>query len=383
MAQFEVLSLDKTNSRARAPGSGDSYLMPRSLAVGGETVTASSPVLDLSQSWNASGVTFTGIKFNVTDTASASGSLLMDLQVGGVSKFNVDKAGSIYSTGAIYSSNGLNLGTYYLRRSITDFAIFTTGENFAFGVGTPTGSPAGGYAYVGAAIGWLSGNYANSADLTLYRDAGNTLAQRNGINPQTFRLYRTYIDGSNRAYTAALQDATAGYILDSVNTGTASLPTNLLDLKLNGVSKFSVNASGVLNVLGLNVSGVSDLNNNALGLSNTGALYHYIQYQFDSGFDGVHIQGYGGVRFRHGATGSTLYWRAGLLAFNGYTASYPALKSSATAVQVRLADDSAFTNIQGKIQTHTNAVAETLTATHTITIYDATGTAYKVLAVAA
>jgi hypothetical protein len=51
------------------------------------------PVIDLSQTWNAPGVTFTGLKLNITDTNSASGSLLMDLQVAGVSKFSVSKAG--------------------------------------------------------------------------------------------------------------------------------------------------------------------------------------------------------------------------------------------------------------------------------------------------
>ncbi|HRK30889.1 MAG TPA: hypothetical protein PLD59_07395 [Tepidisphaeraceae bacterium] len=40
----------------------------------------------LTQTWNSSGTTFTARKLNVTDTASASGSLLMDLQVGGTSK---------------------------------------------------------------------------------------------------------------------------------------------------------------------------------------------------------------------------------------------------------------------------------------------------------
>lgn len=34
-------------------------------------------------------------------------------------------------------------------------------------------------------------------DTKLFRDAANTLAQRNGTNPQTFRLYNTYTDGSN------------------------------------------------------------------------------------------------------------------------------------------------------------------------------------------
>ena len=49
----------------------------------------------LSDTWNAALTTFTARKFNVTDTASAAGSLLDDLQVGGVSKWSVRKDGEL------------------------------------------------------------------------------------------------------------------------------------------------------------------------------------------------------------------------------------------------------------------------------------------------
>ena len=52
---------------------------------------------DLTDTWNAGGTTFNAIKMNVTDTASAAGSLLMDLQVGGVSQFSVTKDGALTS----------------------------------------------------------------------------------------------------------------------------------------------------------------------------------------------------------------------------------------------------------------------------------------------
>lgn len=42
-----------------------------------------------------------------------------------------------------------------------------------------------------------SGTFNFNGDTRLYRDAANTLAQRNGVNPQTFRLYNTYTDASN------------------------------------------------------------------------------------------------------------------------------------------------------------------------------------------
>jgi hypothetical protein len=50
--------------------------------------------MDLAGTWNTSG-TPTAIKLNITDTASNGASLLMDLQVGGASRFQVAKDGSI------------------------------------------------------------------------------------------------------------------------------------------------------------------------------------------------------------------------------------------------------------------------------------------------
>jgi hypothetical protein len=52
-------------------------------------------IYNMSDLWNAGATTFTAIKMNVTDTASASGSLLLDLQVGGASQFSVSKSGSV------------------------------------------------------------------------------------------------------------------------------------------------------------------------------------------------------------------------------------------------------------------------------------------------
>lgn len=122
----------------------------------GRTVTASAPLLDLSQTWNNAGVTFTGFKLNVTSTASAAGSLLLDLQVAGSSRFTVDKAGGLVTSSDAYFSGDL--------KGILNTSKLTLGA---------------------------------SSDVILARDAANTLAQRNGLNAQTFNIYNTYTDASN------------------------------------------------------------------------------------------------------------------------------------------------------------------------------------------
>jgi hypothetical protein len=116
----------------------------KTITLGGGTVTTSSPVIDAAQTWNDGAVAFTGLKANVTDTASAAGSLLMDLQVGGSSVFRVRKDGklgveaapsgsfSIKSGGAIEASQYAiagNNGVFYFadtflsRRGAANFRL--------------------------------------------------------------------------------------------------------------------------------------------------------------------------------------------------------------------------------------------------------------------
>lgn len=64
------------------------------LTLSGQSLTGSqaTSLLDLAATWNTSGAP-TALKLNVTNTASDAASLLMDLQVGGVSKNQIDKLG--------------------------------------------------------------------------------------------------------------------------------------------------------------------------------------------------------------------------------------------------------------------------------------------------
>jgi hypothetical protein len=68
----------------------------------------------------------------------------------------------------------------------------------------------------------------------------------------------------------------------------------------------------------------------------------------------------------------------GRIMLGGTTSSFPAIKRSSTALQGRLADDSAFTFVQGKLQTDTNYTVGVPIVTGYLTLYDASGTAYKV-----
>jgi hypothetical protein len=83
-----------------------------STSLTGATETTSKPLLDLTQTWNAGAVTFTGLRFNAAGTSdanSAADSLLMDLQVGGVSRAKINKAGQLTVAGGSGGSNGFSL----------------------------------------------------------------------------------------------------------------------------------------------------------------------------------------------------------------------------------------------------------------------------------
>jgi len=61
----------------------------------GATHTTDVQSIDAAPTWNNAGVTFTAIKLNVTNTASDSDSLLIDLQIGGTSQFKVGRNGRL------------------------------------------------------------------------------------------------------------------------------------------------------------------------------------------------------------------------------------------------------------------------------------------------
>lgn len=61
-------------------------------------------------------------------------------------------------------------------------------------------------------------------DVNLYRDAGNTLAQRNGVNAQDFRLYNTFTDPVNHErLDISWSDVANTLIIATTNNGTGSI----------------------------------------------------------------------------------------------------------------------------------------------------------------
>ena len=135
MANLEVLALDPTAPQIEAPQTGNGYSMPRLVNIAPEAVTgtATTPSLAIAQAWSTTGAA-TALQVNVTSDTGPSNAAakLLDLQVGGVSKFSVDKSGG-FSTAKLTASGVTSIPAPVLSLAQTWTAITVTG---ASGTGT-------------------------------------------------------------------------------------------------------------------------------------------------------------------------------------------------------------------------------------------------------
>jgi hypothetical protein len=73
------------------------------------TVTTDLPAFNALATWNAGAVTFTALRINVTNTASAAASMLADFQIATVSQWKVTRAGVVTQTGALNTGGGVTV----------------------------------------------------------------------------------------------------------------------------------------------------------------------------------------------------------------------------------------------------------------------------------
>lgn len=190
----------------------------RALTITGATVTTSNPVISVSQTWNAAGVAFIGTYTQITNTASAAGSYVNRADVGGTRVFSLDTSGNVqcnsigprtYARFAVSGALGVDVwGGGYLTASI--------GDGLSLRANVP--------------FGWSNSNSTSNttSDLYLYRDAAATLAQRNGTNAQTFRVYGKFTDLSNRVNAAlSATSTTVTLAAETAGTGADNVPVNI------------------------------------------------------------------------------------------------------------------------------------------------------------
>ena len=227
----------------------DTLTVGKKLLIAAGTATASTPVLDLSQTWNNGAVSFTGMVLNITDTASQAVSYSLNVQLGGAMRFSVRKDGVVYVHTAL-NMNGTNLwsngNSPYMSNSVGNINQFNSG---------------GGLLSAGNGSFGFSSNATSAlvaADVSLFRDAASTLAQRVGTAAQTFRVYNTFTDASNyeraslgwvgNVFTIQAENAGTGSnrgisVIGKANVIVSST-AGAVQLHTTGTSRWTVDANG-------------------------------------------------------------------------------------------------------------------------------------------
>ena len=179
---------------------------------------------------------FTAIKANVTDTASHTSSNLLDLQVGGVSKFSINKAGDLTMNSAAdpgtYISNPY-LGFLFFGGNARSFFLGQDGG----GNGLANMSSFGSIGFSSAAIPAY-----NTSDVRLWRDGAGQLALRNGALGQTFSVYGTY-PSATAWERFSISAPTSGNVVMGTYKGTGGIARGL-ELQTDGVTRMRINAEG-------------------------------------------------------------------------------------------------------------------------------------------
>ena len=188
--------------------------------------TSPTSKLHVAETWNAAGTTFTAVNVNVTDTASAATSKLLNLQVEGVSKFSVDKSGII----ALPQTGGDAAALICGGTAITNAAAYIG----IYGIRLDSTS----------ALQWSSGKNLNTLDTILLRDGeADHLAMRRSTNGQKFSVYGTYPGAAWERFT--ITAPTSGNVLLGTYKGTGGIARGL-ELQADGTTRMLITAAGAI-----------------------------------------------------------------------------------------------------------------------------------------
>lgn len=203
------------------------------------------PIYALVDTWDAAGTTFKGIALNVTDTASAAGSLLIDLQIGGASQFSVTKAGVI-TNGTLALSKVTGLGT-----GVATALAINTGS--AGGVVTTGSAPTFGRVLANTLTIGLGGQTTVATNTALGFEALNSASLTGGSNVGVgYLAMKLNTTGANNSATGtgALESNTTGnfnsafgyaaLVLNTTGTGNTAVGRDALFNNTTGSNNTAV-----------------------------------------------------------------------------------------------------------------------------------------------
>jgi len=185
------------------------------------------PTGTTSTAWSNSG---TGLGVNA---ASGFGGNLLDLQVNGTSRMNVSSTTFRLSNGAPFYDFSVDSQGNITSRSFRNFA----------GCGLTTAS-----LFLGS-----HGDANQSPNVIFIAEAANTLAQRNGTNAQTFRVYNTYTSGTN--YELGKLEWSSNVFRIGTEKGSGGGTARTVEVHTDSVSRLALDTTGSVRVVtGLTVA---------------------------------------------------------------------------------------------------------------------------------
>lgn len=212
------------------------------------------PMVDMSGIWNTTGEP-TLVKYNVTNTASGTNSLLLDLQTGGTSRFKVDKSGNETITGALVIAGTLSGATTVTGSAVSISGGFT-GATGTFTTGTITNLTATNetvtsLTVTNETVSTITGATNSFCDMdTIQGDV--IIATSTPANTQIFFSDSGSISGSSAvalfdiAATWNTTGSPTGFKLNVADSASDTL-SSFIDLQRNGSSQFKINKYGGAN----------------------------------------------------------------------------------------------------------------------------------------
>lgn len=172
---------------------------------------------DLVATWNNVATTFNGIKLDVTDTASAAGSFLLNLLVGGAGRFQVTKAGNVSAAGTL---------------SVTGASTLTGAVTFKGAARSD--SATGGIGYATGAGGTVTQATSKATGVTLDKVCGEIVMNNATLNRETAVSF-TLTNSAIAATDVVVVNIKSGATVNAYNVGVTAVAAGSCRIQLHNL----------------------------------------------------------------------------------------------------------------------------------------------------